>query len=333
MTAIATVGLTKAYPVGFWRPRPVLALDALTLQVGTGQVFGLLGPNGAGKTTTMKLLMGLVHPTSGSASLLGAPLTDVAVRGRIGYLPEQPYFYDYLTAEELLTYIGGLYGLRGADLRARVARRLDEAGLEAARRRPLRTYSKGMLQRVGLAQALLHDPELVILDEPMSGLDPIGRRDVRTLILRLRQEGRTVLFSSHVLSDAEAVCSEVAILAKGRLVMHGPLSQFADTPVRGWEVVATGVRADAAATLSAQAAQTHALGQGRYAFDLPEGASPEAFVAALRTSGGALVSVTPVRESLEAVFLRHVVGVGEGSGRHAAPGASTAHAAPSGEAR
>src|SRR6185295_17514830 len=178
MAALSTFDLTKDYATGFWRKRPYRALDHLTLDVAEGEVFGFLGPNGAGKTTTLKLLMQLVFPSSGRAEILGRPLGDVAVKRRIGFLPENPYFYDYLTAEELLTYFASLFGHRGAERRARASRLLDEVGIGAERRLQLRKFSKGMLQRVGIAQALVNDPELVILDEPMSGLDPLGRRDV-----------------------------------------------------------------------------------------------------------------------------------------------------------
>src|ERR1700757_3223602 len=232
MTALATYDLTKDYAVGFWRPRPYRALDRLTLEVEAGEVFGFLGPNGAGKTTTLKLLMQLIFPTSGRAELLGCPVGDVAVKRRIGYLPEQPYFYDYLTAEELLGYFASLFGYSAADRRARVARLLDEVGIGAERRLQLRKFSKGMLQRVGIAQALINDPEVVFFDEPMSGLDPLGRREVRNLILKLRDRGCTVFFSSHVLSDAEALCSNVAILAKGRLVTTGRLTEMLEFQVR-----------------------------------------------------------------------------------------------------
>src|SRR3954452_17263146 len=213
--AIRMESLTKDYVVGFWRRRPYRALDDLTLEIGTGEVFGFLGPNGAGKTTTLKLLMQLVYPTGGSAEMLGRPVGDLAVKQRTGYLPENPYFYDHLTAEELLVYYASLFGIRGAERITRARRLLDEVGVGAERRLQLRKFSKGMLQRVGIAQALNNNPGLVILDEPMSGLDPLGRRDVRTLILRLRDSGTTVFFSSHVLSDAEALCNRVAILAKG----------------------------------------------------------------------------------------------------------------------
>src|SRR5579872_737186 len=200
--ALATFELSKDYAVGFWRKRPYRALDRLTLDVARGEVFGFLGPNGAGKTTTLKLLMQLVSPTGGRAELLGRPLGDLAAKRRIGYLPEHPYFYDYLTAEELLSYFASLFGMTGAVRRRRVEQLLDELGIGAERRLQLRKFSKGMLQRVGIAQALINEPELVIFDEPMSGLDPLGRRDVRALILRLRDRGCTVFFSSHVLSDA-----------------------------------------------------------------------------------------------------------------------------------
>src|SRR5688572_603759 len=237
MDAIRTEALTKHYRVGLWRPRPYVALDALSLEVQRGEIFGFLGPNGAGKTTTLKLLMQLIYPTSGRAEILGRPVGSVDARRRIGYLPENPYFYDHLTAEELLQYFAGLFGIGAAERRRRVARLLDEVGIAAERRLQLRKFSKGMLQRVGIAQALINEPELVIFDEPMSGLDPLGRRDVRALILRLRDRGCTVFFSSHVLSDAEALCSQVAILAKGRLVTSGRLSDMLAFEVHGWELI------------------------------------------------------------------------------------------------
>src|ERR1044071_866452 len=249
MDAIRTEALTKHYKVGFWRPRPYLALDGLTMQVGLGEVFGFLGPNGAGKTTTLKLLMQLIFPTSGRAEILGKPVGDVGVKRRIGYLPEQPYFYDYLTAEELLHYFAAIFGYAPAERRTRAAALLDEAGIGAERRLPLRKFSKGMLQRVGIAQALINEPEVVFLDEPMSGLDPIGRREIREMILRLRDRGTTVFFSSHVLSDAETLCSRVAIMAKGRLVTAGALADMVPFRARGWDLVVAGSDASAIAAL------------------------------------------------------------------------------------
>src|SRR5512145_480877 len=235
--AIHIEELTKDYAVGFWRKRPYRALDRLSLQIEPGEVFGFLGPNGAGKTTTLKLLMQLIFPTSGRAEILGRPVGDLQVRHRIGYLPENPAFYDYLTAEELLDYFAQLFGYSAAERQQRVTALLDRIGLGRERRMQLRKYSKGMVQRVGIAQALLNDPEVIFLDEPMSGLDPLGRREIRSLILELRNQGRTIFFSSHILADAEALCSRVAVVAKGRLAASGRLTDILAFDVRGWELV------------------------------------------------------------------------------------------------
>src|SRR5882672_3678920 len=255
MLALATHELTKDYAIGFWRKRPYRALDHLTLEVEPGEVFGFLGPNGAGKTTTLKLLMQLVFPTSGHAEILGRPLGDLAVKQRMGYLPENPYFYDYLTAEELMNYFAELFGVRGAERRARVSRLLDEVGIGAERRLQLRKFSKGMLQRVGIAQALVNEPDLVIFDEPMSGLDPLGRRDVRAMILALRDRGCTVFFSSHVLSDAEALCSRVAT---------GRLTDMLAFRASGWELVVAGVSDTALAAVTSRVRRAVRIGDGRY---------------------------------------------------------------------
>jgi ABC-2 type transport system ATP-binding protein len=306
LPALATFELTKDYAVGFWRKRPYRALDRLTLEVETGEVFGFLGPNGAGKTTTLKLLMQLVFPTSGRAEILGRPLGNLAVKRRIGYLPENPYFYDHLTAEELLTYFAALFGYRGADRRARASRLLDQVGLGAERRLQLRKFSKGMLQRVGIAQALINDPELVILDEPMSGLDPLGRREVRALILGLRDRGCTVFFSSHVLSDAEALCHRVAILANGRLVASGLLTEMLAFQARGWELVMTHVSDALVATLGTGVRRAVRIGEGRYAFELPLDPPPETLLARLAGEGAKLISLNPLRETLEDVFVKEV---------------------------
>jgi ABC-2 type transport system ATP-binding protein len=310
MPALATYELTKDYAVGFWRKRPYRALDGLTLEVGAGEVFGFLGPNGAGKTTTLKLLMRLVFPTSGRAEILNRPAGDIDVRRRIGYLPEHPYFYDYLTAEELLAYFAALLGISGPARARRVASLLDEVGIGAERRLQLRKFSKGMLQRVGIAQALLNEPELVIFDEPMSGLDPLGRRDVRSLILRLRDRGCTVFFSSHVLSDAEALCSRVAILAKGRLVTSGKLTEMLAFQIRGWEVVASGVHAEVLSRLSPRATSVTRIGDDRYMFDLPVEPAPDRFIGDLSASGAALLSVNPLRDTLEDFFVKQVTAPG-----------------------
>jgi len=304
--ALSTEELTKDYTIGFWRNRRYRALDRLSLEIDPGEVFGFLGPNGAGKTTTLKLLMQLVYPTSGRAELLGRPLGDLSVKRRLGYLPENPYFYDYLTAEELLAYFAALFGYPRSECRSRAARLLDEVGIAGERRLQLRKFSKGMLQRVGIAQALINDPELVILDEPMSGLDPLGRRDVRALILRLRDSGCTVFFSSHVLSDAETLCNRVAILAKGRLVATGRLADMHAFRASGWELVVAGVGDAAIAALGARVRRAVRIGEGRYMLELPLDPGPERLLADLTGAGAQLVSLNPIRQTLEDFFVAQV---------------------------
>ena len=306
-SAVRTDRLTKDFTTGFWRPRPHRGLDGLTCDIPLGGVFGLLGPNGAGKSTTLKLLLHLLRPSSGTAEVLGHPPGDVRAHQRVGFLPENPTFYDYLTAEELLTYFAGLFGYSKADCAARAAKTLDRVGLAGDRRRPLRQYSKGMVQRVGIAQALINDPELVFLDEPMSGLDPIGRRDVRDLILQLRDEGRSILFSSHILSDAEVLCSRIGILAKGKLVASGTLAELTSSPRHGWEVVASGVSEGLLQRLRDRAGiAATAISEGRYSFDLKTAERPEPFIAELAAAGAALVSVSALRTTLEDVFMERI---------------------------
>src|SRR5580692_6129319 len=235
--AIEIEGLTKDYPVGFWRQRMHRSLDHLTLQVQDGEVFGFLGPNGAGKTTTLKVLMSIIFPTSGTARVRGKSIDDVRMHREIGYLPEQPYFYDYLTARELLEYYARLFGFGAADRRERVTRFLERVGLADAADLQLRKFSKGMLQRVGIAQAILHDPQVIFLDEPMSGLDPVGRREVRDIIHDLKREGRTVFFSTHILSDAEMLCDRVAVLVGGKLQGVGAPEEIVSMEVQGMEIL------------------------------------------------------------------------------------------------
>jgi ABC-2 type transport system ATP-binding protein len=302
MAAIETHALAKDYRIGFWRPKPYRALHPLTLSVEDGEVFGFLGPNGAGKTTTLKLLMQLVYPTSGTATILGRPIGDLAMKRRIGYLPENPYFYDYLTAEELLTYFAGLFGYHGPDRAARVSRLLDEVGLGAERRLQLRKFSKGMIQRVGLAQALINDPELIFLDEPMSGLDPLGRRDVRALILRLREQGRTVFFSSHILSDAETLCSRIAIVVKGRLTASGTLAELVTATLKGWEIVVDGLER---APESHVVRKLTALSPGRYSVEVAPTADPTTAAREL-IGAGRLISINPIHDTLEDLFVQQV---------------------------
>ena len=314
MAAISIDGLTKDYQVGFWRKRPYRALDGLSLEVQPGEIFGFLGPNGAGKTTTLKLLMQLIFPTSGRAEILGRPVGDVGARQRIGYLPENPYFYDYLTAEELLQYFANLFGYSRSEARTRAARLLDRVGIGAERRRQqLRKYSKGMIQRVGIAQTLLNDPDVIFLDEPMSGLDPLGRRDVRSLILELRDQGRTVFFSSHILSDAEALCSRVAVVAGGRLAATGRLSDMLAFEIRGWELVIADLRPEVLARITGQLKKTTEISPQRYALELPLQVPPERMLADLTATGARLVSLNPIRDTLEDFFVRRVAEVGEGA--------------------
>jgi len=304
MPVIEIANLTKDYEVGFWRKRRVRALDDLSLTIDRGQIFGFLGANGAGKTTTLKLLMRLIFPTNGTARILGCDIQDVSMHQRIGYLPENPYFYDYLTAREFLDYCAEIFGFpaaerkkRAADLLARV--KLDEKRWDTQ----LRKFSKGMLQRVGLAQSLINDPEIVFLDEPMSGLDPVGRREVRDLIAALRDEGKTVFMCSHILSDIEVLCDRVAILKRGRLAQVGYLDELrrtTDGPNR-MEVMASGTDAE---TLSQYLPETEITpAPGGLRIEVASESQIDEVLAALRKVGGKIVSVQPVKQSLEELFL------------------------------
>ena len=305
MYAIRLDELTKDYPVGFWRRRPFRALDRLTLDVEPGEVLGLLGPNGAGKTTALKLLMQLIYPTAGRAEILGRPAGAVDVKRRVGFLPETPYFYDNLTAEELLGYFASLFGYRANERQRRVSQLLDQVGIGAQRRTQLRKFSKGMLQRVGIAQALINDPDVIFLDEPMSGLDPLGRRDVRELILSLRDQGRTIFFSSHILTDAEALCSRVAIIAGGRLVACGRLADLS-VDVQGWELVVTGVQPSAVSDLGSAVRRVTRITDDRYSLELTGARPPEQVLSQLVSCGARLVSVNPRHQTLEDFFVKQV---------------------------
>jgi ABC-2 type transport system ATP-binding protein len=262
MPIIEISNLTKDY-VGFWRKRNVRALDGLSLTVEPHQIFGFLGANGAGKTTTLKLLMRLIFPTSGSARILGSDISDVSMHARIGYLPENPYFYDYLTAREFLTYSGELFGLDKSVRSARAEQLLTRVNLDRKSwDRQLRKFSKGMLQRVGLAQALVNDPEVVFLDEPMSGLDPVGRREVRDLIAALRGEGKTVFMCSHILSDIEVLCDSVAILKGGRVARSGSLDELRAQETSAIEILAIGPDADTLQQMLTKGAQVTSTPSG-----------------------------------------------------------------------
>jgi ABC-2 type transport system ATP-binding protein len=250
--------------------------------------------------------MQLIYPTSGRAEILERPVGDVNVKRRIGYLPESPYFYDYLSAEELLDYFARLFGYDAVERRRRVSALLDQVGIAGERRLPLRKFSKGMVQRVGIAQALINDPEVVFLDEPMSGLDPLGRRDVRNLILSLRDRGTTVFFSSHVLSDAEALCSRVAVLAQGTLVANGRISDLQAFDVRGWELIVSGLTPASLERHRPRVQRATPLGEDRYSLELPLEPAPELLLRDLIGGGAKLVSLNPIRETLEDFFVKKV---------------------------
>jgi ABC-2 type transport system ATP-binding protein len=305
--ALVTRGLSKSYRTGHVIQGRRPALLDLDLDVWTGEILGYVGPNGSGKTTTLKLLVGLLKPDRGEARVLGEPLASRAWRFRVGYLPEHPYLYDYLTPAEYLDYAGRLFGLGAARRRERTRELLALVGLERSADLPLRRFSKGMVQRAGLAQALVNDPELVILDEPMSGLDPIGRRLVRDLILRLRKAGKTVFFSTHILSDAETLCDRVALLRAGRLIKVGPLGELLRLDVSHVEILASGVAPE---TAGLDAARWERVGD-RVRLEVPEQELGRA-VARIEASGGRVLAVQPVRQTLEDYFFREM-GAASGS--------------------
>jgi ABC-2 type transport system ATP-binding protein len=299
MPAIEILGLEKIYKVGFWRKQTRRALHPLHLTVENGEIFGFLGPNGAGKTTTLKILMGLVFPTAGTARILDREWTEPEVKAQIGFLPEQPYFYDYLTAHELLDYYGQLSGVPAKDRKRRIDEVLARVGLTDVRGVQLRKFSKGMLQRAGIAQAILHDPKLVFFDEPMSGLDPLGRREVRDLMEQLKHEGKTVFFSTHILSDAEALCDRVAIIHKGELRGVGAVADLTSSVQGKVEVVWQGTQVPA--SMKALGAECHITGDTVRA--VIADTQQDAAIDALRRERLRLIAITPLRTSLEAYFV------------------------------
>jgi ABC-2 type transport system ATP-binding protein len=300
MAAIEILGLEKTYSVGFWRKRPKCALRPLQLAVEEGEIFGFLGPNGAGKTTTLKLLMGLVFPTGGSARILGKPINDPGVKAQIGFLPEQPYFYDYLTASELLEYYAQLSGVAASERQRKVRHVLGRVGLQDASGTQLRKFSKGMLQRVGIAQAILHEPKVLFFDEPMSGLDPMGRREVRDLMDELKSQGKTVFFSTHILSDAESLCDRVAIIHRGELQGVGAIADLTSSVEGKVEIIWHG--GSIPASLNGLTAECHVVGDTVRA--VVREANQDAAIDSLRREGLRIISVTPVRMSLEEYFVR-----------------------------
>jgi ABC-2 type transport system ATP-binding protein len=299
--AIEIENLSKEYPFGFLNLKKKKSLENLTMKVETGEVFGFLGPNGAGKSTTIKLLMRLIFPTSGTSRILGKSIDDVRMHQEIGYLPEQPYFYDYLTATEVLDYFARFHDLTAADRRQRVEKMLNKVGLETAKKIQLRKYSKGMLQRVGLAQAILHEPEVVVLDEPMSGLDPLGRREVRDIILELKRAGKTVLFSTHILTDAEMLCDRVGVIVGGKLRGVGTPGEMVGIQTQGMEILFE-VHGEAKnLPLLAKSTRTG----DRYRVQVPE-ADLYCALDELRATAARILSVTQLKPTLEEFFMNLV---------------------------
>jgi ABC-2 type transport system ATP-binding protein len=293
-------GLAKTFRLGFLRKR-VEAVKEATFDVRRGEIFGYLGPNGSGKTTTLKMLMGLVFPSRGRAEVLGRPVPNREAKRKLGYLPETPYFYDYLAPEEFLDLVGALCDVPRRVRRERAAKLITRVGLDHARGRPLRKFSKGMLQRIGIAQALMGDPELVVLDEPMTGLDPLGRKEIRDLMLELKREGRTVLYSTHILPDVEMTCDRVAMIFAGHTRSVGPLAELLTARLLSTEIC---LRSGQAALPELPAGATTRQSPDGLLVDLPESADVDAFLKAALGNGASILSVTPRRESLEDLFVR-----------------------------
>jgi ABC-2 type transport system ATP-binding protein len=297
-------GIVKDFRPGFGLRRK-RALHGISFGVREGEIFGFVGPNGAGKTTTLKILMGLIRASAGRASILGHDVGETAFRRHVGFLPENPYFYEYLSARETLTFYARLCGVDRASRAARVEELLEWVGLSHAADARLRTFSKGMLQRVGIAQALVHDPDAVFLDEPMSGLDPIGRVEIRDLILRLRAEGKTVFMNTHILSDVEMVCDRVAIVVKGRIRYEGAIEDFLDEGERATDIVVAGLGAEAGDALSERLGASMRGLSDRIEVRVPEKHVHDA-LALIMEAGASVVSLNPHRVSLESIFLSAV---------------------------
>lgn len=309
MSAIRTENLTKEFKDKFFiNRRPTKALDNLNLQVERGEIFGYLGPNGAGKTTTFKMLLGLIYPTSGTAQILGTDVKKVKSKTQIGFLPEQPYFYDYLTAEEFLDFYAQLFRLNKATREKKIARLLETVDLEKAAMMQLRKFSRGMLQRIGIAQALINDPELVIFDEPLSGLDPVGRKRIRDIIFHLKGEGRTVVFSSHVLSDVEAICDRVGILVNGKLQRVECLDEFANMDLESVDIAVS--RLNAATNEAIRSFGCDITPNGNrsiiavHGIEAPAGEELMSKVLKfVKESGAKLISISSRTQSLENLFM------------------------------
>ncbi len=304
--AIEIKHLTKVFRSGFLM-KETTALSDLNLSIAAGTAFGFLGPNGAGKTTTIKLLTGLIHPTSGEALIFGKPISDLAVRMKIGFLPERPYFYDYLSGSEYLHFCGELFGMTRSERNKKISELLELVGLTEKAGEQLRRYSKGMLQRIGLAQALIHDPTLVILDEPMSGLDPVGRKEVRDIILHLKEQGKTVFFSTHVLSDAEMICDQVGIIIKGSLQNVGDLQSLLNPKVRSIDVSVKGLSEETLSRVQPMASATN-IGDNATLLKIDDEALLPKLLQVLHQEKAQIISVIPHKETLEDIFMEEIRG-------------------------
>lgn len=303
-TVIKTVNLSKRYS-GLWSKTTVDAVKNLSLEVNKGEIFGFLGPNGAGKTTTIKILLGIIYPTQGEAYVLGTPAGDPKTHYKLSYLPENPYFYDYMTGEEILSFYAQLFGIGEPERSKRIKELLGRVGLSRAASQPIRTYSKGMQQRIGLAQCLLNDPELLILDEPTAGLDPIAHIDIRDMILDLRDKGKTLFVCSHQLSDVEAVCDRVAILKNGEMARLGKLDELlAGGTV---EMIAERVENGILDQLKSLGGQAH-LHEGKLFVQQPDDDSIGAVIDLVRKNGGRIISILPQRRTLEDLFVETIQG-------------------------
>lgn len=313
MKVVQVRGLTKDYRQHFWQSS-TRVLHGVHFDVEQGEIFGFLGPNGSGKSTTIKILLEIIFPTSGDAKIFGYPAGSIEAKRRLGFLPENPYFYDYLTGFQFLTFHGRLWGLDSSYLNRRIPEVLELTGMQGTENRPLRHFSKGMLQRIGLAQAILPNPELVILDEPMTGLDPVGRKEVRDLMLELKRQGKTVFFSTHILSDVETVCDRVAILNKGHLLSCGSLDELVSVESKYADIVWSTSYTQLKPWLDAEGLEASDQGGSVYVKFLPKpNESQNEFVSRLNSSiqrglgmGGILHSVTHHQDSLEDVFVKQV---------------------------
>jgi len=297
--------LTKIYQLEFGRKQ--VGVEDLNLEVEEGQIFGLVGPNGSGKTTTLKLLLGLVFPTSGTAEVLGFPIGHPAYKERIGFLPEGPYFYDHLDAVELLRFYGGLFGLAGKELEKRVQELLELVGMWDRRHIRVRNYSRGMLQRVGVAQALINDPDLIFLDEPTSGLDPLGAMQIREVIVRIRDQGKTVFLCSHLLKEMEPLCDNIAILNRGRVVMSGTVDELLAGPQGMYTLRAHTVPEGVVEALRAMATEVKTWDSEIEATFADQKLAAQALDAVV-AAGGTVRELSPFRRSLEEAFIDAVGG-------------------------